>query len=193
MSDALLAPPPAVELVGIDKSFGPVRANKKVTLEIAKGTIHGIVGENGAGKSTLMSILYGFYEADAGEIRIDGRSLRIANSQAAIKAGIGMVFQHFMLVDELSVIENVMLGAEGGALLATGRRQGARRASKALPRITASPSIPTPGSAISRSASNSASRSSRRFIAVPMCWCSMSRPRCSLRPRRPRFSSCSPR
>jgi ABC-type uncharacterized transport system ATPase subunit len=120
MSDALFAPPPAVELVGIDKSFGPVRANKKVTLEIAKGTIHGIVGENGAGKSTLMSILYGFYEADAGEIRIDGRSLRIANSQAAIKAGIGMVFQHFMLVDELSVIDNVMLGAEGGALLAHG-------------------------------------------------------------------------
>ncbi|MBV9520839.1 MAG: ABC transporter ATP-binding protein, partial [Hyphomicrobiales bacterium] len=78
--------------------------------------------------STLMSVLYGFYEADAGEIRIDGKSLRIANSQAAIRAGIGMVFQHFMLVDELSVLENVMLGAEGGALLAT----GAARARAAL-------------------------------------------------------------
>src|ERR1700733_8979532 len=98
MSDA--AAPPAVELIGIDKSFGAVRANRNVTLEIAKGSIHGIVGENGAGKSTLMSILYGFYEADAGEIRIDGKSLRIVNSHAAIEAGIGMVFQHFMLVDE---------------------------------------------------------------------------------------------
>ncbi|MBV9054572.1 MAG: ATP-binding cassette domain-containing protein, partial [Hyphomicrobiales bacterium] len=68
-------PPPAVELIGIDKSFGPVRANRNVTLTIAKGSIHGIVGENGAGKSTLMSILYGFYEADAGEIRIDGERL----------------------------------------------------------------------------------------------------------------------
>ncbi|MBV9975072.1 MAG: ABC transporter ATP-binding protein [Hyphomicrobiales bacterium] len=113
-------PPPAVELIGIDKSFGPVRANRNVTLTIAKGSIHGIVGENGAGKSTLMSILYGFYEADAGEIRIDGERLRLANSQAAIRAGIGMVFQHFMLVDELTVLENVMLGAEGGVLLAGG-------------------------------------------------------------------------
>jgi simple sugar transport system ATP-binding protein len=120
MSEGPSARPPAVELIGIDKSFGPVRANRNVTLEIAKSSIHGIVGENGAGKSTLMSILYGFYEADAGEIRIDGKSLRIPNSQAAIRAGIGMVFQHFMLVDELSVLENVMLGVEGGAWLATG-------------------------------------------------------------------------
>ena len=116
-------PPPAIELIGIDKSFGAVRANRDVNLTVAKGTIHGIVGENGAGKSTLMSILYGFYEADAGEIRVDGQSVRIANSQIAIKAGIGMVFQHFMLVDELSVLDNVMLGAEGGAMLAEGARQ----------------------------------------------------------------------
>jgi general nucleoside transport system ATP-binding protein len=128
MSKAQSTPAPAVELIGIEKSFGPVRANRNVTLEIAKGSIHGIVGENGAGKSTLMSILYGFYHADAGEIRIDGKNLRIANSQAAISAGIGMVFQHFMLVDELSVLENVMLGAEGGAWLAT----GAARARAAL-------------------------------------------------------------
>jgi simple sugar transport system ATP-binding protein len=113
-------PPFAVELTGIDKSFGPVRANRNVNLQIAKASIHGIVGENGAGKSTLMSILYGFYQADAGVIRIDGEDVRIANSQAAIRAGIGMVFQHFMLVDELSVIDNVMLGVEGGALLANG-------------------------------------------------------------------------
>ena len=108
---------PAVELIGIDKSFGAVHANRDVSLNIAKGTIHGIVGENGAGKSTLMSILYGFYEADAGQIRINGRPARIRNSKDAIAAGIGMVHQHFMLVDPFTVIENVMLGAESGMLI----------------------------------------------------------------------------
>jgi simple sugar transport system ATP-binding protein len=111
---------PAVELIGIDKSFGAVHANRDVSLKIAKGTIHGIVGENGAGKSTLMSILYGFYEADRGTIRINGRPARIRNSKDAIAAGIGMVHQHFMLVDPFSVIENVMLGAESGMLIQGG-------------------------------------------------------------------------
>ena len=110
-------PPPAIELVGICKSFGPVQANKDIHLRVEKGTIHGIVGENGAGKSTLMSILYGFYQADAGEIRIDGKPVAIPDSQAAIRAGIGMVHQHFMLVEPFTVLENVVLGAESGALL----------------------------------------------------------------------------
>ncbi|MCA8879896.1 MAG: ABC transporter ATP-binding protein [Rhodobacteraceae bacterium] len=109
--------PPAIELRGISKSFGPVQANKGISLTVAKGTIHGIIGENGAGKSTLMSILYGFYKADAGEIRIGGRKTDIHDSQAAIRAGIGMVFQHFKLVENFSVLENVVLGAEEGALL----------------------------------------------------------------------------
>ena len=113
---------PAIELTGIEKRFGPVRANREVSLSVAKGSIHGIVGENGAGKSTLMSILYGFYEADAGEIRINGTLARIKSSRAAIALGIGMVHQHFMLVDTLSVVENVMLGAEGGMLLARGEK-----------------------------------------------------------------------
>jgi ABC-type uncharacterized transport system ATPase subunit len=108
---------PAVELIGIDKRFGAVHANCNVSLKIAKGTIHGIVGENGAGKSTLMSILYGFYEGDAGEIRINGKPKRIRTSKDAIAAGIGMVHQHFMLVDPFTVIENVMLGAESGMLI----------------------------------------------------------------------------
>jgi simple sugar transport system ATP-binding protein len=112
--------PPAIELIGIDKSFGPVHANKDVNLRVERGVIHGIVGENGAGKSTLMSILYGFYEADSGEIRVNGRPVRIRSSREAIDCGIGMVHQHFMLVPPLSVLENVMLGAEGGALLARG-------------------------------------------------------------------------
>jgi general nucleoside transport system ATP-binding protein len=111
---------PAIELIGVDKSFGPVRANKNVNLVVERGIIHGIVGENGAGKSTLMSILYGFYEADAGEIRVNGEPVRIRSSKEAISHGIGMVHQHFMLVPPLSVLENVMLGAEGGALLAGG-------------------------------------------------------------------------
>jgi general nucleoside transport system ATP-binding protein len=116
------AAPPAIELVGIDKRFGEVQANRAVDLVIRAGTIHGIVGENGAGKSTLMSILYGFYEPDAGEIRVAGRPLAIRSPSDAIAAGIGMVHQHFMLVEPLSVVENVMLGAEGGALLAEGER-----------------------------------------------------------------------
>src|SRR5579872_3905186 len=111
MSKAPSARLPAVELIGIDKSFGPVRANRNVTLEIAKGSIHGIVGENGAGKSTLMSILYGFYEADSGEIHVNGKPVQIRSSREAISHGIGMVHQHFMLVQTLSVLENVMLGA----------------------------------------------------------------------------------
>jgi ABC-type uncharacterized transport system ATPase subunit len=114
------ATPPAIELIGVDKSFGPVHANKNVNLRVERGVIHGIVGENGAGKSTLMSILYGFYEADAGEIRVNGEPVRIRSSREAIGHGIGMVHQHFMLVPPLSVLENVMLGAEGGPLLKQG-------------------------------------------------------------------------
>ncbi len=108
---------PAIELKGISKAFGPVQANKDISIRVMPGTIHGIIGENGAGKSTLMSILYGFYKADKGEIFIQGNKTEIPDSQAAIRAGIGMVFQHFKLVENFSVLENVVLGAEDGALL----------------------------------------------------------------------------
>jgi len=108
---------PAIELRGISKAFGPVQANKDINIRVRKGTIHGIIGENGAGKSTLMSILYGFYKADSGEILIDGKPTQITDSLSAIRAGIGMVFQHFKLVENFTVLENVILGAEGGALL----------------------------------------------------------------------------
>ncbi|WP_156771513.1 ABC transporter ATP-binding protein [Labrys sp. WJW] len=111
----------ALELKQIDKRFGPVHANKAIDLVVERGTIHGIIGENGAGKSTLMSIIYGFYEADSGEIHVNGAVKAIRSSQDAIDAGIGMVHQHFMLVDPFTVLENVMLGAEGGGLLAKGR------------------------------------------------------------------------
>ena len=111
---------PAIELVGIDKRFGAVHANRDIHLRVEKGTIHGIIGENGAGKSTLMSILYGFYQADSGEIRINGAMARIPDPNAAIALGIGMVHQHFMLVENFTVLENVMLGVEGAPLLKNG-------------------------------------------------------------------------
>ena len=109
----------AIELKGISKAFGPVQANRDINIAVPKGTIHGIIGENGAGKSTLMSILYGFYRADAGQILINGQLTPIPDSQSAIRAGIGMVFQHFKLVQNFSVLENVILGAEDGPLLNT--------------------------------------------------------------------------
>ncbi|MDC0739027.1 ABC transporter ATP-binding protein [Cognatishimia sp. SS12] len=108
---------PAIELRGISKSFGPVQANKDISISVQPGTIHGIIGENGAGKSTLMSILYGFYKADKGDIYIQGHKTLIPDSQAAIAAGIGMVFQHFKLVENFTVLENIILGAEDGPLL----------------------------------------------------------------------------
>ncbi|MDD1795129.1 ABC transporter ATP-binding protein [Enterovibrio sp. ZSDZ42] len=108
---------PAIELRDINKRFGAVHANKDIDLKVMPGTIHGIVGENGAGKSTLMSILYGFYQADSGTIEVDGSLVKIKDSQDAISHGIGMVHQHFMLVETFSVLENVMLGAEGHSLL----------------------------------------------------------------------------
>jgi simple sugar transport system ATP-binding protein len=112
--------PPAISLAGIDKRFGPVHANRDVSLDVAAGSIHGLVGENGAGKSTLMSILYGYYQADRGEIRVHGKPVRIRDSADAIAHGIGMVHQHFMLVDDFTVLENVVLGAEGGWRLGPG-------------------------------------------------------------------------
>ncbi|WEF25001.1 ABC transporter ATP-binding protein [Paracoccus sp. S3-43] len=111
------AAPAAIELRGISKAFGPVQANRDIDLRVERGTIHGIIGENGAGKSTLMSILYGFYKPDSGEILVGGRALTIADSQTAIRAGIGMVFQHFKLVPNFTVLENIILGAEDGRLL----------------------------------------------------------------------------
>ena len=110
----------AIRLVGIEKRFGPVYANRNIDLTVRKGSIHGIIGENGAGKSTLMSILYGFYQADRGDIFVNGKRVKITDSQKAISIGIGMVHQHFMLVDNFTVLENVVLGVEGGLTLAGG-------------------------------------------------------------------------
>ena len=103
-----------LELRNITKRFGGVLANDHVNITVEPGTIHAIVGENGAGKSTAMRVAYGFYTADSGEILIDGEPRRIQRPHDAIALGIGMVHQHFMLVDTMTVAENIVLGAEAG-------------------------------------------------------------------------------
>ncbi|WP_068928375.1 ABC transporter ATP-binding protein [Planobispora rosea] len=103
---------PAVELTGITKRFPGVVANRDIAMSVRQGHVHAIVGENGAGKSTLMKILYGMQRPDEGEIRINGNGVHFRSPSDAIAAGIGMVHQHFMLADNLTVLENVVLGSE---------------------------------------------------------------------------------
>jgi general nucleoside transport system ATP-binding protein len=105
----------AVQLRGITKRFPGVVANSDVHITVHAGTVHAVVGENGAGKSTLMKILYGMQKPDEGTIAIDGRTTSFSSPGEAIAAGIGMVHQHFMLADNLTVLENVVLGAEPGS------------------------------------------------------------------------------
>ncbi|MEV6199289.1 ABC transporter ATP-binding protein [Streptomyces sp. NPDC051771] len=104
--------PPAVELHGITKRFPGVVANKDIAITVRKGTVHALIGENGAGKSTLMKILYGMQKPDEGTIAIDGEQVTFSSPGDAIARGIGMVHQHFMLADNLTVLENVVLGGE---------------------------------------------------------------------------------
>ncbi|MFF7499377.1 ABC transporter ATP-binding protein [Streptomyces lavendulae] len=106
------SPPLAVELHGITKRFPGVVANKDIAISVRKGTVHALIGENGAGKSTLMKILYGMQKPDEGTIAIDGEQVSFNNPGEAIARGIGMVHQHFMLADNLTVLENVVLGGE---------------------------------------------------------------------------------
>ncbi|HWG94975.1 MAG TPA: ABC transporter ATP-binding protein [Mycobacteriales bacterium] len=116
----VISAPLAVELTGVTKRFPGVVANRDVELRVRAGTVHAVVGENGAGKSTLMKILYGMQRPDEGTVRVDGREVRFGDPGDAIAAGVGMVHQHFMLADNLTVLENVVLGSEprtGGVVL----------------------------------------------------------------------------
>ena len=111
--------PPAVVLRGITKRYPGVVANQDINITVQRGHVHAIVGENGAGKSTLMKTLYGMHKPDEGDIEVDGAPVHFSSPADAIKAGIGMVHQHFMLADNLTVLENIVLGAEprSGGLL----------------------------------------------------------------------------
>ena len=102
----------AVQMKNIVKTFGTFTALNNVQLNVKKGTVHAVLGENGAGKSTLMNILYGLYQADYGEIYLNGEKIDIKSPNVAIENGIGLVHQHFMLVDNFTVTQNIILGRE---------------------------------------------------------------------------------
>ena len=106
----------AIDLSKISKSFPGVKANDDINLKIKEGTIHAIVGENGAGKSTLMKILYGMLKQDEGTINIFDNEVNFSSPKDAIAEGIGMVHQHFMLADNLSVLESIILGMDKASL-----------------------------------------------------------------------------
>src|SRR5205809_2331492 len=114
-----------LELRNITKRFGNVLANDSVSFAVQPGTIHAIVGENGAGKSTAMRIAYGFYTADSGDIVVDGQVREIRTPHDAIALGIGMVHQHFMLVEPMTVAENIVLGAEPGSAVSLDLKKAA--------------------------------------------------------------------
>ncbi|HEX8890005.1 MAG TPA: ABC transporter ATP-binding protein [Pyrinomonadaceae bacterium] len=114
-----------LELRNITKRFGEVLANDHINIKVETGTIHAIVGENGAGKSTAMRIAYGFYTADSGELIVDGEARDIRTPHDAIALGIGMVHQHFMLVEPMTVAENIVLGAEPGTAAALDLKKAA--------------------------------------------------------------------
>ena len=123
---------PAASLRHITKRYGTLVANDDVSLDIAPRRIHALVGENGAGKSTLMKVLYGLLQPTSGAIEIDGRPARLARPADAIARGLGMVHQHFMLVETLSVAENILLGSEPGGALAPFDRGAAERTVREL-------------------------------------------------------------
>src|ERR671928_983022 len=133
-----------LELRQITKRFGDVLANDQVNIVVKPGTIHAIVGENGAGKSTAMRIAYGFYTADSGEILVDGEPRRIETPHDAIRLGVGMVHQHFMLVDTMTVAENIVLGAEPGTAASIDLRKAAEeiRALSEEFRLSVDPNAP---------------------------------------------------
>lgn len=119
--------PPALELRDIVKSYGPVHANRNVSLALREGSVHAVLGENGAGKSTLMKVLFGVERPDQGEILVGGEQKTFKSPRDAIAAGIGMVFQHFGLVSELTALDNISLGAEKSTLLGVDRRSARQR------------------------------------------------------------------
>lgn len=115
--------PLAIETRYLCKRFGAVQANDEISLQVATGTVHGIVGENGAGKSTLLKMLFGFYSPNSGDILVNGQHVSFVSPSDAMARGVGMVHQHFMLVEPFTVLENIILGAEGTAKLDEAKEQ----------------------------------------------------------------------
>src|SRR5690348_6465065 len=108
----MAAAPPILELRGITKRFPGIVANDHIDFDVRRGEVHAHLGENGAGKSTLMNVVYGLYRADEGEILVDGKPVVFHSPSDAIRAGVGMVHQHFMLIPVMTVAENIVLGTE---------------------------------------------------------------------------------
>lgn len=121
-----------IEMLNIRKEFGSFVANDNITLQVRKGEIHALLGENGAGKSTLMNVLFGLYQPEQGEIRVNGKPVKISNPNIANDLGIGMVHQHFMLVEKFTVTENIILGRE----ITSGGRINLKKAEQAVREIS---------------------------------------------------------
>jgi hypothetical protein len=166
--------PPRLALRGIEKRYPGVRALAGVDLDVRPGQVHAVLGENGAGKSTLMHVVYGLVVPDAGTMAWEGRPVQLRSPREAIALGIGLVAQHFHLIERHTVLENLALGFPGA-------RPGGRRAPcypswPPPPSATGWRSTHTPWSATSRPASASGSSSSRRWCRARGCWSSTSRP-----------------
>ena len=156
----------AVELRGITKRFPGVVANRDIELRVRRGEVHAIVGENGAGKSTLMKTLYGMHRPDEGTILLDGREVHFKSPADAIDAGIGMVHQHFMLADNFTVLENIVLGSEPTQGRPARPGRGPPPHPGDLRAVLTSSSTPTSSSRTSASARGSGSRSPRCSTAA---------------------------
>ena len=126
---------PRLEVKNVTKRYPSVVANSDVSLVVAPGEIHAVLGENGAGKSTLMKIIYGAVKPDEGEVRFDGKSSHIRNPQEARALGISMVFQHFSLFETVTVAENIWLGLDKSLSLADVRERAARGDGVAVTRV----------------------------------------------------------
>ena len=148
---------PLLALQGVTKRFGSLVALSDASLDIMPGEVHCILGENGAGKSTLCNVIFGVQAPDDGTMRYLGKPYRPSGPADALASGIAMVHQHFSLVHDMTVVDNVILGQERGIV---NTKAWAERIEKLGERLTASRSIPSPKSTTSRSASDSASRSS---------------------------------
>ena len=155
-----------LRLEGITKRFGPLVANDGISIALKRGEIVALFGENGAGKTTLMNILFGHYTADEGSIEVFGKPLPAGEPRAAIAAGIGMVHQHFTLAENLSVLDNIMLGTEHLWRLSSDRAGGRRNIDRLAQELWPRRRARCDGSAIFPSASASVSKFSKHSIAT---------------------------